>query len=182
MKLAPLIKRLRDKCPAFERRVGGAADFDAIEPTTHMKTPCAYVVPLGETGEEIDFSYQTAYDQEVTQTIGVYVFYSLTNQDRRGGEAFDVMDDIKVSVVKALAGLESEDGVLYYSGFNVDDLNHGRLVIVIEFTCTYRLLDKDSAVIDPNDLPDFQGIDGMIDPAPADWINPVNYSIHIKGE
>ncbi len=44
MKLTPVIAALRARCPYFENRVAGAAQFKNL-PEVGAETPAAYVVP-----------------------------------------------------------------------------------------------------------------------------------------
>ncbi|EII4258517.1 hypothetical protein LHL99_004573, partial [Salmonella enterica] len=53
MKLTPIIAALRARCPLFENRVGGAAQFKAIPEAGKLRLPAAYVVPAEDvTGEQ----------------------------------------------------------------------------------------------------------------------------------
>ena len=45
MKLAPIIATLRARCPEFQSRVAGAAQFKDLPEVGKMKLPAAYVVP-----------------------------------------------------------------------------------------------------------------------------------------
>lgn len=49
MKLTPVIAALRARCPYFENRVAGAAQFKNLPEVGKLRLPAAYVVP----GEEI---------------------------------------------------------------------------------------------------------------------------------
>ncbi|WP_458294147.1 phage tail terminator protein, partial [Cronobacter sakazakii] len=40
-----MIAALRSRCPLFENRVGGAAQFKAIPEAGKLRLPAAYVVP-----------------------------------------------------------------------------------------------------------------------------------------
>ena len=53
MKLATIISALRAYCPSFEGRVGGAAEYAAID-ITNLPMPCAFVLPVSEIGEDMD--------------------------------------------------------------------------------------------------------------------------------
>ena len=44
MKLAPIIAALRARCPEFQNRVAGAAQFKDLPEVGKMKLPAAYVV------------------------------------------------------------------------------------------------------------------------------------------
>ena len=64
MKLAPIIAALRARCPIFENRVAGAAQFKDLPEVGKMKLPAAYVVPGDDSpGEQ---KSQTDYWQDLT--------------------------------------------------------------------------------------------------------------------
>ncbi len=46
MKLTPVIAALRARCPYFENRVAGAAQFKNLPEVGKLKLPAAYVVPV----------------------------------------------------------------------------------------------------------------------------------------
>lgn len=45
MKLTPVIAALRARCPYFENRVAGAAQFKNLPEVGKLRLPAAYVVP-----------------------------------------------------------------------------------------------------------------------------------------
>ncbi|EOJ3373794.1 hypothetical protein ACM2NU_004379, partial [Shigella flexneri] len=64
MKLTTIIAALRERCPRFEERVGGAAQFKAIPDAGKLRLPAAYVVPSDDApGEQ---KSQTDYWQDLT--------------------------------------------------------------------------------------------------------------------
>lgn len=52
MKLAPIIAALRARCPEFQNRVAGAAQFKDLPEVGKMKLPAAYVVLVMTHGEQ----------------------------------------------------------------------------------------------------------------------------------
>ena len=48
MKLDPIISALRERCPSFHQRVGGAAQWAGLERAENAPVPFAYVAPLRE--------------------------------------------------------------------------------------------------------------------------------------
>ena len=78
MKLATIISALRAYCPSFERRVGGAAEYAAID-ITNLPMPCAFVLPVSEIGEDMD-SMGTDYRQRVKQVF--WYLQLIRNEDR----------------------------------------------------------------------------------------------------
>ncbi|MEO1739828.1 phage sal3 [Salmonella enterica subsp. enterica serovar Typhimurium] len=81
MKLTPIIAALRSRCPRFENRVGGAAQFKAIPEAGKLRLPAAYVVPAEDvTGEQ---KSQTDYWQDLTEGFSVIVVLS-NERDEKG--------------------------------------------------------------------------------------------------
>ena len=106
MKLATIISALRAYCPSFERRVGGAAEYAAID-ITNLPMPCAFVLPVSEIGEDMD-SMGTDYRQRVKQVFCVVILVSTTDQER-GQDAFDAIEDLKAEIFKAILGTSTAE-------------------------------------------------------------------------
>lgn len=83
MKLTPIIAALRARCPLFENRVGGAAQFKAIPEAGKLRLPAAYVVPSEDvTGEQ---KSQTDYWQDLTEGFSVIVVLSNERDEKGSG-------------------------------------------------------------------------------------------------
>ncbi|OCG24729.1 hypothetical protein A9G11_03485 [Gilliamella sp. wkB108] len=133
MKLSNIVKTLRQSSPSFEGRIGGAAEFSAIKDATFLKLPAAYVVPLDDRAE--DNKSQTDYWQDVTEGFGVIVV--LKPLDERGQhEAYDIVEDIKVELWRALLGLEVSPShhPIQYDGGDLLDLDRGRIFYQFNFS------------------------------------------------
>ena len=180
MKLAPVIAELRRRCPSFEKRVYGSAQFAAIDESTVMAMPSAYVVPLGESVEEAPMS--TGYSQNAEQSLGVIV-YTSSKEDETGRDAFDKAEDIKAEILKAICGWcpSDEADELAYDGSTVLGLNRARLAVQYEFTLPYRITDDETRNgVNLSELPDLEGIDMTVDQAVPDGIDPVKVTINLK--
>lgn len=133
MKLSNIIKTLRQLSPSFEGRIGGAAKFSAIKDAAFLKLPAAYVVPLDDKAE--DNKSQTDYWQDVTEGFGVIVV--LKPLDERGQhEAYDIVEDIKVEIWRALLGLEVSPAhhPIQYDGGDLLELDRGRIFCQFNFS------------------------------------------------
>lgn len=158
MKLSPVITELRRRCPLFEQRVYGAAEFASIEPSTALKMPCAFVLPLGDTAGEVIF--QTDYRQSIEQSIGIAIFVP-TGTDETGLIAYDKVEDIKSEVFRAIAGWCPTDDVdeLIYEGSSVLDMNRSRLCVQLEFKVAYDIVDDETRHgVDISSLPDLKAV------------------------
>ena len=102
MKLTPVIAALRARCPVFENRVAGAAQFKDLPEVGKMKLPSAYVVPGDDSpGEQ---KSQTDYWQTLREGFSVIVFVSNGRDERGQFASFDVVHEIRQMLFKALLG------------------------------------------------------------------------------
>lgn len=187
MKLSPIIAALRAKCPTLARRVYGTAEFSSVEASTDIPMPCAYVIPLGESAEELYMG--TDYKQMVEQTFGVVLCISVDG-DPTGVDAFDRADALKFEIVRAIAGAcvgESAEGVgddtdeIIYDGMSVLDMSKARLAVQVEFVVRYTIVDAMTAHgVELAALPDFDGMDVTIDPMVPDGMNQAKVTINLK--
>lgn len=76
MKLTPVIAALRARCPYFENRVAGAAQFKNLPEVGKLRLPAAYVVPGDDSPGEN--KSQTDYWQELKEGFSVVVILSNT--------------------------------------------------------------------------------------------------------
>lgn len=74
MKLTPVIAALRARCPYFENRVAGAAQFKNLPEVGKLRLPAAYVVPGDDSPGEN--KSQTDYWQELKEGFSVVVILS----------------------------------------------------------------------------------------------------------
>lgn len=182
MKLGPIVNALRLKCPTFEQRVAGAAEFSQIEPTTNLAMPCAFVVPLGESTEEA--TLQTDYRQTVEQSFGVIVYVS-SKTDERGLIAYDLVEEIKEEVIRAIAGwepIERADGITY-SGLTVLSLTSAWLCVQLEFSILYDIVDTQTRHgIDLSELPDLELVHVDVDLMFPDGVIEAKANFKLNGD
>ncbi|AEJ55748.1 sb11 [Escherichia coli UMNF18] len=92
MKLTTIIAALRERCPRFENRVGGAAQFKAIPDAGKLRLPAAYVVPSDDApGEQ---KSQTDYWQDLTEGFSVIVVLSNERDEKGQWAAYDAVHDV----------------------------------------------------------------------------------------
>ena len=181
MKLGPVIAEIRRRCPIFERRVYGAAEFAAIDASTNLAVPCAYVLPLGETAEDIDL--HTDYRQTVEQSFGVCVYVSTGMSDETGVSAYDAVENIKSEVLRAVAGWCPTDDVneVIYQGASVLDLSRARLCVQLEFAVTYDIVDDETRHgVDLSELPDLDHVHMDVDLMKPDGRLEATVDIHLE--
>ena len=100
MRVSTTIKALRERCPIFNERVFGAAEFNALPEVINPEAlPAAYVFTLNESPEELQRTENHFY-QEITATIAVVVL--VPTGDERGQAGADLVEDCKEQIFKAI--------------------------------------------------------------------------------
>lgn len=162
MKLSTIITELRRRCPSFEKRVYGVAEWAARE-KVNLPMPSAYVLPLGESADLV--SMTTDYRQHVEQSFGVAVLISTKLDDPTGLQAFDKSEDVKAEIFRAIVGWETDEtDAVIYEGSTVLELNRAFLCVQFEFSVSYDITDADTrhgAMLD--ELTPFDGVDMDVD-------------------
>lgn len=168
MKLAPIIAALRVRCPIFENRVAGAAQFKDLPEVGKMKLPAAYVVPGDDSpGEQ---KCQTDYWQDLTEGFSVIVFVSNGRDERGQFASYDVVHDVRQMLFKALLGWNPEEGgePITYAGGTLLDVNRHELSYQFDFTVLNEIGEEDTRLPDElNALDEFKTL--SID---VDFIDP----------
>lgn len=137
MRLTPLIKQLRARCPTFSRRVFGGLDWDPTKDVSKADMPAAYVVVLGDDADPSDA--QNVIQQVVRDTIDVCV--EVFNTDERGQSAADALHDLRAELWRALVGFEpGDDGdPLQYDGSALMLINRSKAVYRFRFYTEFQL-------------------------------------------
>ncbi|MDX7478664.1 phage tail terminator protein [Enterobacter roggenkampii] len=170
MKLTPVIAALRARCPVFENRVAGAAQFKDLPEVGKMKLPSAYVVPGDDSpGEQ---KSQTDYWQTLREGFSVIVFVSNGRDERGQFASFDVVHEIRRMLFKALLGWNPEEGgnPIVYDGGTLLDVNRHELSYQFDFVVETEINEEDTRQYDElGDLDEFKTL--SID---VDFIDPGN--------
>lgn len=164
MELEPIIAALRTRCPVFDNRVAGAAQFNLLPENAALEVPCAFVIPLDDNPQEnISMS---GINQALKDSFAVVV--AVTNKtDERGQSSVSSIHAIRGLLWKALLGwepAEEYDGIAYEGG-QVMRLDRARLWYQFEFGANMQIQASDSWLRPDNDqdgslakLPDFDGV------------------------
>lgn len=180
MKLTPIIMALRERCPSFAGRVGGAADYADLNQKANMDVPAAYVVPLEDSPEKVRGT-DNEYRQVIEDNFGVVVILSNV-ADRRGQAAYDQVHQIRAELWRALLGWEPSDdyGPIEYRGGDLlgqdralmvwkfdfmaetelteVETYHGAELAALPAMATVRIeIDMIDPAADPNATPDYPG-------------------------
>lgn len=140
MKVSSTIQALRERCPSFNTRIFGAAEYqnlvNAINPE---QLPAAYVFTISENPKVLQ-SLENSYYQEIDATIAIVLVVS--SEDIRGQSALDNAEDLKEEVFKAILGWAPFGDVnckYEYSNYQLLDSSMcpAALFIQLEFSCPY---------------------------------------------
>lgn len=159
MKLTPIVATLRARCPRFQNRVGGAAQFKAIPDVGKMTLPAIYVVPSEDhVGEQ---KSQTDYWQDITEGFSVIVVLSNERDERGQWASYDAVHDVRQEIWKALLGWvpQKNSREITYAGGMLLDLNRHELYYQFDFTVKTEISADDARYIDDiNALPELETI------------------------
>lgn len=144
MKLTPIIAALRARCPVFQNRVAGAAQFKNLPEAGKLALPAAYVVPGDDSPG--DQKSQTDYWQDLREGFSVIVFVSNGRDERGQWASHDVVHDIRNMLFKALLGWNPEpDGEpITYDGGTLLDVNRYELTYQFDFVVENELSGEDT--------------------------------------
>ncbi|HFI3042877.1 TPA: hypothetical protein ACGP0M_003536 [Escherichia coli] len=144
MKLTPVIAALRARCPYFENRVAGAAQFKNLPEVGKLRLPAAYVVPGDDSPGEN--KSQTDYWQELKEGFSVVVILSNGRDERGQFASYDVVDDVRQMLFKALLGWNPEacGNPITYDGGTLLDLDRHELIYQFDFSVISELTEDDT--------------------------------------
>lgn len=176
MQLEPIIAALRSRCPVFENRVAGAAQFKLLPESAALPVPCAYVIPMDDNpGESMAIN---SVRQKLSDSFAVIVAISNVVDERGQGSVYTV-DTIRSLLWKALLGWRPNlryDGIVYEGG-SIVALDRARLWYQFDFAADMEIEPEDGwQETELGQLPHFDGgtlkVDA-IDPADPNKANPV---------
>lgn len=176
MQIEIIIQALRERCPTFAGRVGGAAQFKMLPENAALPVPCAYVVPLDDNPG--DSRSQNAVRQPLTDSFAVIV--ALSNvADERGQSAMHSMRTLRAELWAALLGWQPSgeyDGITYEGGSAVA-MDRARLWYQFEFGAAMMIGPEDGwqdrALVG---LPHFDGVNFR-----ADFLDPSDPNVATPG-
>ncbi|WP_241165362.1 phage tail terminator protein, partial [Escherichia coli] len=146
------------RCPYFENRVAGAAQFKNLPEVGKLRLPAAYVVPGDDSPGEN--KSQTDYWQELKEGFSVVVILSNGRDERGQFASYDVVDDVRQMLFKALLGWNP----------TLLDLNRHELIYQFDFSVISELTEDDTRQQDDlNSLDELQTL--AID---VDYLEPGN--------
>lgn len=173
MRLAPLIRQVRARCPMFARRVFGGLDWDPSKDVNKADMPSAYVVVLGDDADPSPS--QNAIQQVVRETVDVCV--EVFNADERGQISADVLHDLRAELWRALVGFKpsADDDPLQYDSSDLMLINRSKAVYRFRFYTEFQLGRNEAAYGQPpapaetwqeleiDGLPPLEGVDMDVD-------------------
>ena len=165
MNLTSIINALRVRCPSFERRFAGAAEWAGLTIEHAPAMPAGYVVPLREEASENESA--CGYYQTVTNTFGVIVLVD-NCADVRGQGATATLDSLKPELFRALLSWHQEPkdefSEIVYEGGSLLYMDDARLAFQFEFSYeTYIDISDTYQQVEYDELPDLEGMDVDVD-------------------
>lgn len=171
MRLSPIVQALRERCPSFETRVFGLADFTDLDQATSVALPAAFVLPLDE--DVRNLSWGTNVRAEIFERAAVVV--ALAQTDPRGQAAYDSLHDIRAELWGALVGwrMDQDSGPFAPDGGELLDMDRSRFLFQFDFA---RVIAMDSGTDGYQPVLDDFGETGFrvdtIDPADPNLAQP----------
>jgi hypothetical protein len=137
-----VIAQLRSHCPPFAGRVAGAAAWEALQESTTLAVPCAFVIPLGdEPGPRMS---QNDVRQPLLDAWAVIAIFDNTG-DERGQVSSHTFDTIRAALWQALLGWQPKTpdyNGTQYDGSHLLSINRARSFYQFEFSA-YMEISKD---------------------------------------
>ncbi|WP_175784465.1 phage tail terminator protein [Burkholderia ambifaria] len=165
MKLSPMIAHVRDFCPLFERRVSGGIDWGALEDSTKLEMPAAFVVMTGDDPEPNQL--QNGTRQDIVDEFDVIV--ALKQGNERGQAAADELHDVRAALLLALVGWTPDERYepVEYTGCDLVSTDRFRVLYRFGFSATWTLGGDDDPETWHEDmldqLPALEGVDIHVD-------------------
>ena len=137
MKISPVIAHLREYCPSLADRISGGIDLDAVNSSTLLKNPSAYVIAADDKAGEN--KAQNAVTQDIEDRFEVV--FAMDTKDERGQQAADLLHDFRKELWRALVGWRpgEEYDPIVYDGGGLVLINRARVVYRFSFSAGFQL-------------------------------------------
>lgn len=142
MQLEIIIQALRERCPSFANRIGGAAQFKLLPENAALTVPCAFVIPLDDSPK--DSKSMNDVRQEMTDSFAVIVAIGNT-ADERGQGGVHSVKSLRAELWAALLGWRPDEDYngINYEGGSVLLLDRARLWYQFEFGAEMEISPED---------------------------------------
>lgn len=132
MRLSIIIAALRQRCPSFANRVGGAADFSQLPENAALAVPAAFVLPRDEQAGANRSA--NGYRQTVEDAFAVVVAVD-NSADARGQAGYDAIHALRDEVFAALLGWapDADHDAIVYDGGELVHMDRARLYYRLDF-------------------------------------------------
>ena len=146
MRVTSTIEAIKNRCPEFNKRVFGAAEFGQLQDTVNPEAlPSAYVFTIAEYPSE-DQRSENSYHQTISADIAVVCLLD-NRADARGQSSADKAEDIKESLFRALLSwspIKDNFAFYKYSKFHILKVTSAVLAVQFEFKCEYTISEEDT--------------------------------------
>lgn len=165
MNLDQIICALRERCPTFQQRIAGAAQWAGLTEDENPPLPAAYVIPLREDAGQNES--EVSYYQTVTNIFGVVLLVP-NFADERGQDASRWIELLKREVFKAILSWRMEPSDEYseivFDGGSLIYMDDARAAYQLDFAFeTYLDISDSWQEGDLDALPPFEGLDVDVD-------------------
>lgn len=157
MQLEPIITALRARCPTFNSRIAGAAQFKLLPENASLAVPCAFVIPLDDNPQ--DSMAMNSVRQALKDSFAVVVAVSNVADEKGQGGASSI-HNLRAELWAALLGWRPDlryDGITYEGGQPLA-LDRARLWYQFEFGALMEIEPADGwQATELSQLPNFDG-------------------------
>ena len=163
MNITNIINEIKAKCPTFESRVAGAAEYEGLRSASNLLVPAAYVVPMDESASA------NATENSIMQTLTerFMVVVVISNQaDPRGQKAYNQLHELRAELWRGILGWipETDYEPIEFSGGSILNMDRFRLDYGYEFTSEFTIDDSDTRIADDvAALPAFESVTIQLD-------------------
>ncbi|WP_425404621.1 phage tail terminator protein [Hwanghaeella sp.] len=176
MMLSPIIAAIRERCPSFANRVAGAADYDALEESTRVVVPAAFVVPMDDQADPV-VNGSNDVRQALEDSFRVVVLLSNT-ADQRGQASYDQVHLIRAELWAGILGWEPDENhnPIEYRGSDLIARSRAFLIWGFDFSAATEITEEDAyrgTALDA--LPNLETVEinlDAVDPADANVTSP----------
>lgn len=180
MNITNIINEIKAKCPTFQQRVAGAAEYEGLRNSSNLRVPAAYVVPMDESASAN--ATQNSIMQTLTESFMVVVVIS-NQADPRGQDAYNQLHALRKELWRAILGWVPDEDYepIEFSGGSILNMDRFRLDYGYEFTSVFTIDASDSRIVDEvSGLPAFESVMIQLDHKTLPPDGTVDHEIEIS--
>ncbi len=135
MKISPILTQLREQCPTLANRVAAGIDLAALQTSTPLQTPCAYIAPIA------DLASKSAAQNLLLQPVRDRFEVTLVLDTTDATKALDLLHDLRAELWRALVGFKpgGDYDAIAYDGGELVSINSSRVLYRLRFFTEFQL-------------------------------------------